>query len=82
MKRELYVRFAMCQVPYTIVQLIEQFGIVPSHELPVSKRLRNRYEQALHLEQIEESILVKGDPLFRHDVTYDSSIGLCPLLSR
>ncbi|UKS55024.1 DNA-processing protein DprA [Exiguobacterium acetylicum] len=64
MKRELYVRFAMCQVPYTIVQLIEQFGIVPSHELPVSKRLRNRYEQALHLEQIEESILVKGDPLF------------------
>ena len=64
MNRELYVRFAMCQVPYTIVRLIEQFGIVPSHELPVSKRLRKRYEQALHLEQIEEAILVKGDPLF------------------
>ncbi|MER2032291.1 DNA-processing protein DprA [Exiguobacterium indicum] len=64
MKRELYVRFAMCQVPYTIVRLIEQFGIVPSHELPVSTRLRKRYEQALQLDWIEESILVKGDPLF------------------
>lgn len=64
MKRELYVRFAMCQIPYTIVRLIEQFGIVPSHELPVSTRLRKRYEQALQLDWVEESILVKGDPLF------------------
>ncbi|ACB61341.1 MULTISPECIES: DNA-processing protein DprA [Exiguobacterium] len=64
MERELYARFATCRVPYSIVVLIEQYGLLPVEDLPVSRSIKNRYQQALQLDQVPTNLLVPGDPYF------------------
>lgn len=64
MNRELYARFATCRVPYSIVVLIEQYGLLPVEDLPVSRSIKNRYQHALQLDQVPTNLLVPGDPYF------------------
>ncbi|OIN67879.1 DNA protecting protein DprA [Exiguobacterium sp. KRL4] len=64
MNRELYARFATCRVPYSIVVLIERYGLLPVEDLPVSRAIKNRYQQALQLDQVPTNLLVPGDPYF------------------
>lgn len=64
MNRELYARFATCRVPYSLVVLIEQYGLLPAEDLPVTKAVKHRYQQALRLDQVPTNLLVPGDPHF------------------
>ncbi|WP_214849717.1 DNA-processing protein DprA [Exiguobacterium sp. s193] len=64
MEREWYVRFAACRVPYPIVALVEQYGILSVDDLPTDAENKKRYKKALYLDQLPSQLLVPSDPEF------------------
>ncbi|WP_214768595.1 MULTISPECIES: DNA-processing protein DprA [unclassified Exiguobacterium] len=64
MEREWYVRFAACRVPYPIVALVEQYGILSVADLPTNAESKKRYQAALSLEHLPSQLLVPTDPEF------------------